>query len=76
MKIVEVSWNDPTVDAGWQEDDHELPLAILKSYGILVSNTERQVCIAGSYDPEEQKYADRSRFPQGCVINIRTIEEI
>ena len=74
MKLVEVTWVDPTIDAGWQEDDHEAPLTELKSYGILVSNTEKQVCIAGTYDPEEQKYADRTRFPKGCVIEIRDIE--
>lgn len=76
MKIVEVNWNDPTVDAGWQDDDHDLPLTVLRSYGILVSDTEKQVCIAGSYDPEEKKYADRSRFPKGCVLSIRVIEKI
>lgn len=76
MKLVEVVWSDPTIDAGWQDDDHEAPLTELFSYGILVSNTEKQVCIAGSYDPVEKKYADRTRFPKGCVKNIRDIETV
>lgn len=75
MKIVEVSWQDPTIDAGWQEDDHETTLSTMKSYGILLSDTKKQVCIAGTYDAEEKKYADRSRFPKGCVTNIKVLYE-
>lgn len=76
MQIVEITWVDPTIDAGWCEDDHEKPLTELKTYGILVSHTAKQVCVAGSYDPAEEKYADRSRFPTGAVIAVRVIQEI
>jgi len=76
-KIVEISWRDPTIDAGWCENtDHNKRLPILKSYGILVSDTKHQVCIASSYDPEQKKYADRSKFPKGCVEKIRIIEVV
>lgn len=74
MKVVEVTWKDPTIDAGWQDDDdHDAELPDMKSYGILVSNTKRQVCIAGSYDKSQKAYADRSKFPKGCVKSVKVI---
>jgi hypothetical protein len=76
QKLVEVTWVDPTTDAGWQENDHKAPLTEMKSYGLLISNTKKQLCIAGTYDKDEKKYADRSRFPKGCVVKIREIEVV
>jgi hypothetical protein len=76
-KIVEVSWVDPTTEAGWIEDDnHTQPLPTLKSYGILVSKSKKLVVLAGSYDPDQKKYADRFKWPTGCVKDIRVIEEV
>ena len=75
MKIVEVIWKDPTIDSGWQDEDHHNTLPDIKSYGILIYNTKKQVCIAGTYDPDQQKYADRTRFPKGCVSKVRVIYE-
>jgi len=75
--IVEISWRDPTTDAGWvDEDNHTKKLPILKSYGILIAITKTQVIIAGSYDPDQKKYGDRSKFPKGCVESIRNIERV
>ena len=48
----------------------------MKTYGILISNTKEQVCVGGSYDASTKKYADRSKFPKGCVIGIRVIEVV
>lgn len=72
-KLVEVTWQDPTIDAGWVDDDHHTPLTKLKSYGILIRNTPH-IVIAGSYDSVQKKYADRTKFPKGCVESIRVIE--
>ena len=76
IEIVEVLWRDPTIEAGWVEDDHEDELPILRSYGILVSRGPKLIVIAGSYDATERKYGDRTKFPTGCVNNVRTIEVI
>ena len=75
MKIVKVTWIDPTIDAGWVENDHESPLNHLVTYGILISKTKKQICVAGTYDPSDKKYADRTRFPTGCVKKIEVICE-
>ncbi len=74
-RIVEVTWLDPTIDAGWHEDDPDKPLRELKTYGILVRKG-KQITIAGSYDPEHKRWADVTRFPKGCVISIRVIETV
>ena len=74
-KIVEVEWTDPTIEAGWCEDDHEISLPLLHTVGYLVSSGPKLVVVAGSYDASEDKFADRTKFPTGCVSGIRTIEE-
>lgn len=76
MRIVEILWRDPTIEAGWVEDDHDTDLSILRSYGILVSQGPKLTVLAGSYDPTEEKYADRTKFPSGCIVEVRTIEVI
>jgi hypothetical protein len=75
-KIVEIKWRDPTIDAGWVDEDHEKPLPIMRTYGILISKTKEQVVIGGTYDREQKKYADRTKFPLGCVVEIRVIETV
>lgn len=75
-KLVEISWQDPTIDAGWVEDDHDTKLPLMKSYGLLISKTKTQVSIGGTYDAREKKYADRTKFPSGCIVAIRVIEVI
>ena len=76
MKVVEVLWCDPTIEAGWVEDDHETDLATMRSYGILISKGPKLVVIAGSYDADTKKYADRTKFPTGCVVEVNTIKRI
>ena len=75
-KIVEVSWRDPTIDSGWVDDDHNKILPIIRTYGILISKNKSQVVLAGTFDAKENKYADRSKIPTGCVSGIRLIEVI
>ena len=75
-KIVEITWRDPTIEPGWTEDDHAKLLPYIKSYGILISKTTKQVVIGGSYGASDGKYADRTKFPAGCVENIRVIETV
>lgn len=76
-KLVEVLWKDPTIEAGWVEDDHNKPLPILHSYGVLIHKGD-MVVIAGTISPseKEKRYADRTKFPKGCVIEIKELGTI
>ena len=77
-KIVAVHWKDPTIEAGWVEDDHDRQLVTFVSYGVLISKDKGQVVLAGTVSPEDKvkRYADRTKFPKGCVVKIEIIGEV
>jgi len=74
--LVELTWVDIETNAGWQEGHEVKELPPLKSFGLLIHNGKRVVSIASTYDPHENKWADRMEFPVGCVLDIRKIERI
>jgi hypothetical protein len=78
-KVVEVSWRDPAIDEGWIDavhHPHDKELPIFKSYGILISQTKKQIVIAGGYAGSDGAYCDRSTYPAGCVEEVRVLEEV
>jgi len=77
-KVVAIHWRDPTIDSGWVEDDtHDKDLPINISYGVLISKGTN-IVIAGTVNVEVEKdrYADRTKFPKGCVDKIEIIGEV
>jgi len=77
-KIVEVVWQDPTITAGWVADgDLDQPLHLMHSYGVLIRK-KPEVVIAGTLNSEEKKdrYADVTKFPLGCIVEINEISTI
>lgn len=78
MPVVAVYWKDPTIESGWVKDNHEEGLPDFVSYGVLVSQEGDLVVLAGTVAPDstEEHYADRTKFPKGCIVKIDVIGEI
>jgi hypothetical protein len=76
FKLVEISWVDAEAEAGWTEDDpHKAPV-VFKSYGILVRQDAAYVVHASTFDPETNRWSERSKIPAGMVVGVRELQEI
>lgn len=73
-RLVEVTWVDIETRPGWQ-DECKKDLRPIKTYGLLVRRG-KVLTLASGYDPESKKWADLMRFPKGCVLSVRTVEEV
>lgn len=72
-KPVEIDWRDPEITGGWASAKTLKPkLVSIKSYGILVSIDKGVVIIAGTVAKGGQ-FADITKFPEGCVVDIREV---
>lgn len=75
-RVVAVYWRDPTIESGWVEDDHDKDLPLCVTYGVFLKGGDPTV-IAGTIAPTGGgEYADRTKFPKGCISKIETISTI
>lgn len=75
--LVCVHWIDADGEAGWFADDpKEDSPHVLRTYGLLVRQTDDWVITASTYDPLTGLWSDRSRIPMGMVQKVETIRTV
>ncbi len=74
MKNIIVDWWDARSEDGWTEqDDIDVRLAHITTFGCLVKETEEILCVAASIDEVTSQVSGIMFIPKVCILTRRDI---
>jgi hypothetical protein len=73
-QLVEVTWDDATELAGWEDGPEAPKPCLVKSVGYLVHKCRNYVIIAQDLSHDGMKHG-RGQIPRGCVKRIQILKK-
>lgn len=76
MRMIYVEWYDPTseTDNSWTPVSACVGhLAVCRSLGFLIKETELTITVAGHVDDDGSDFSGEINIPKACIISIRDI---
>lgn len=69
-----VEWMDAVATIGWADNDGGVGVAHCVSIGLLVSDTDKHICLAGSWGYGDVETNNRITIPKGWIVKTKEIK--
>lgn len=70
-----IEWHDACVDVGWEDGDNELSAARVFTVGKVMSETDTQIVVAGTFSADDNQTNNRMVIPKDWVTKRKVIHK-